>query len=265
MDALQNKNGDKIVTPIGQKANEFGAWCTINNSFSAELVALLEFDYIVVDMQHGLIDYSSIVAILQAIELRKKTAMVRIPLGDYGLAQRVLDAGATAIIVPMVNDKDDAVKAVHCTKYPPTGERSFGPIRSQFVMGGDIANANSNVRCFVQIETENAVNNLEDILSVTGIDGTYIGPADLAISFGRKITERDEYLEGVIDHIRTATQSAGLQSAIHTTNGKSALQRINERFDLVSLGSDAIWLKNVYAREVAIARNQQLDEIFRYY
>lgn len=255
----------KILPNSSRSATQLGGWCSLGNSFSAELVSLLDFDYVVIDMQHGLTDLSSLLATLQAIELQGKTAFVRIPLGDFGLAQRALDAGARGIIVPMVNTQIDATSAARSTKYPPIGERSFGPIRSQYVLGSDTTVANSAVKCLIQIETQEAVNNLEQILGVPGIDGTYIGPADLAISFGLKIGVRDSVLEGVIAQIRIATQRVGLQSAIHTTSGASALQRINEKFDLVSLGSDAIWLKNGYAREVSVAREKQHEEAHRYY
>lgn len=247
------------------RGSNFGAWCAINSSFSAELVAMLDFDFVVIDMQHGLVDYASLTSMLQAIENRKKMTFVRIPLEDFGLLQRALDAGAGGVIVPMVNSSRDAKLAVNSAKYPPIGQRSYGPIRSQFVSGADTTKANALIKCFVQIETREAVNNLSEILSVQGIDGTYIGPADLAISYGIEIGERNEQLEELISEIRIATQNANLQAAIHTTNGLSARQRLAENFNFVSLGSDAIWLKNGYAREVAEALDKPYKQAFRFY
>jgi len=250
---------------ISREKPLLGAWCTIPNSFSVELVSLLEIDFVVFDMQHGLLTFADLVPCLQAAERRDKRTVVRIATGEFGLAQRVLDAGAIDLIFPMINTVDDATRAVASAKYPPIGSRSYGPIRSRFVIGPEPSAANRQVRCLVQIETREAVENLEKILEVEGIDGTYIGPADLALSYGFELGHQSNRLDEIIEEIKLATISAGLASCIHTTNGMSARRCLENRFSMVSIGSDAIWLRNGYGRQFACAKNESFEESAGFY
>jgi 4-hydroxy-2-oxoheptanedioate aldolase len=139
---------------LGGEEPLFGGWCTLPSSFAAELVAHCGVDYAVVDMQHGLSGYSDLVPMMQAIALSGIAPMVRIPFGDLGTAQRALDAGAMGLIIPMVNDEAFAKLAVQACRYPPLGERSYGPIRSRLHVGADTEWVNSQVMCLVQIETK---------------------------------------------------------------------------------------------------------------
>jgi 4-hydroxy-2-oxoheptanedioate aldolase len=242
-----------------------GAWCTIPSSFSVELVSLLDLDFVVIDMQHGLISYPDLVGCLQAAERRGKRTVVRVATGEYGIAQRALDAGAIDLIFPMINTVDDARRAVDAAKYPPIGARSYGPIRSRFVVGTDPVAANREVRCLVQIETREAVENLAEILSVPGIDGTYIGPADLALTHGFQLGVQNPQLDEVIEVIRASTDKAGLMSCIHTTSGASAKRYLQQGFSMVSIGSDAIWLRNGYGRQFSEARGTTPEETLAFY
>jgi 4-hydroxy-2-oxoheptanedioate aldolase len=185
--------------------------------------------------------------------------------GEFGLAQRVLDAGALDVIFPMINTVEDAKRAVDAAKYPPIGARSYGPIRSRLVIGADPAVANGEVRCLVQIETCEAVDNLKEILAVPGINGTYIGPADLALTHGIELGSKNDRLDAIIEHIRSATDDAGLMSCIHTTSGASAKRYRNQGFSMVSIGSDAIWLRNAYGRQFAEALGRPHGETLAFY
>lgn len=242
-----------------------GAWCTIPSSFSVELVSLIDIDFVVIDMQHGLISFPELVGCLQAAERRGKRTVVRVATGEFGLAQRVLDAGALDLIFPMINTVEDAKRAVDSAKYPPIGARSYGPIRSRFVVGTDPAVANREVRCLVQIETKEAVGNLREILAVPGVDGTYIGPADLALTHGFELGAKNDKLDTIIEQIRAATSEAGLMSCIHTTSGASAKRYLGQGFSMVSIGSDAIWLRNGYGRQFSEARGKPHEETLAFY
>ena len=107
----------------------FGGWCSIPSSFSAEVVASLPFDFVCVDMQHGLADFGQLLPMLQAISVHRRTPVVRLPVGEMSTAQRALDAGAQALIFPMISSAADAAAAAAACRYAPTGTRSYGPIR----------------------------------------------------------------------------------------------------------------------------------------
>lgn len=234
----------------------YGGWCTLPSSFAAELVSNSGVDYAVVDMQHGMAGYSDLVSMLQAISLAGVVPMVRIPFGDHGLAQRALDAGALGLIFPMVNTTALAEEAVRSCRYPPVGERSFGPIRAKLHLGVDTDWANAQVLCLVQIETQEAMANLDAILAVEGIDGVYVGPADLALSHGMPPGTQSEELDALLSRIVEACARAGRLPAIHVVSGEDARRKVELGYRMCSIGSDSVWLSAAYAQQVAVAREQ---------
>jgi 4-hydroxy-2-oxoheptanedioate aldolase len=233
-----------------------GGWCTLATSFAAELVGNSGVDYAVIDMQHGLASVSELVPMLQAISLAGAAPMVRMPFADYGLAQRALDAGALGIIVPMVNSRELAEAAVKSCRYPPLGERSFGPIRAKLHLGADPQRANDEVLCLVQIETRESMAPLEDILSVPGIDGVYVGPADLALSHGIAPGTQSEELDRLLTEIADTCRLRGSIAAIHSLSGADCRSKLALGYQMCSIGSDSIWLHAGYTEQVAVARAQ---------
>lgn len=162
-----------------------GAWLSIPSSFSAEVMAHQGFDWVCIDMQHGVIDYQVALTMLQAIGTTATIPIVRVPWNEPGIIGKVLDAGALGVIVPMVNSVEEARQAVAACRYFPKGARSFGPTRASYYAGTDyFAGANDQVACIPMIETKQAVDRLDDILAVPGIDAVYVGPADLSITLG---------------------------------------------------------------------------------
>ncbi len=162
-----------------------GGWLSIGNTFSAEVMAAQDLDWLCLDMQHGVIGYDVAVPMLQTISATDVTPIVRVPWCEPALIMKMLDAGAYGIIVPLVNDRAQAEAAAAACRYPPRGTRSHGPTRAAYYAGFDyLAHANDEVLCIPQIETVEAMENLDDILSVPGIDVAYIGPMDLTISIG---------------------------------------------------------------------------------
>jgi len=163
-------------------------WLSIGSPFTAEIMAAAGYDALTVDMQHGALDYADLLPMLQALRGTAVTPMARVPWLAPGDLMKALDAGAYGVICPMVNNRADAELLASYVRYPPVGERSFGPTRVNFALGSDYgAHANEEVICLAMIETAEAYANTEAIVSTPGIDGVYIGPADLTLGLtGRK-------------------------------------------------------------------------------
>lgn len=234
----------------------FGGWCTLPTSFAAELVGNSGVDYAVVDMQHGLTGYSDLVSMLQGIGLAGAVPMVRIPFGDYGIAQRALDAGALGLIFPMINTVALAKEAVRSCRYPPLGERSYGPIRARLHIDIDTEWVNQQILCLVQIETKEAMDNLDGILAVPGIDGVYVGPADLALSHGMPPGKSSPDLDALLSRIVDGCQSRARIPAIHSLSGADAREKVALGYRMCSIGSDSVWLGSGYTQQVALAREE---------
>ncbi|WP_282608583.1 HpcH/HpaI aldolase/citrate lyase family protein [Pelagibius sp. Alg239-R121] len=236
------KNGLKSLWAEGKPA--LNGWLSIANSFSAEIVSAQGYDSVTVDLQHGIIDYSGAVPMLQAMRASGVTPMVRVPWLDAGAIMKALDAGAYGIICPMVNSRAEAEQLVSYMRYPPRGTRSFGPTRANFSAGaGYAAEANDEVLCLAMIETAEAMENLEEIVSTPGLDGVYIGPADLTIGvtngrlppgFDR---EEPEMIEA-IQRILAAAKTAGIRACLHCGSPAYAAKAIGWGFDLVTLLND---------------------------
>ena len=177
--------GNSLKEAWAAARKTFGAWLTIPSSLSAELVAELRPDYVCVDQQHGAIDYGSMVPMLQAIRAAGATPITRVVGNDAALIMKALDAGALGVIVPLVSSQAEAARAVAACRYPPMGTRSYGPVRAAHVLGStsptDLA---EGVVCLVMVETREGLDRVEEIAATPGLDGIYVGPADLALSFG---------------------------------------------------------------------------------
>ena len=163
----------------------FGLWMTVPGSFGAEILAGTGVDYVCVDQQHGIIDYDSMVPMLQAIRAGGAAPITRVLSKDPFLIMKALDAGAWGVIVPMIDDAEAAADAVAACRYPPRGIRSWGPTRASLALGSrDPEDLAGEVLCLVMIETRKGLENVEEISATPGLDGIYIGPSDLALSLG---------------------------------------------------------------------------------
>jgi 4-hydroxy-2-oxoheptanedioate aldolase len=227
-------------------------WLAIPNSFSAEVMGHQGWDTLTIDMQHGLIDEGALVSMLQALQSTPAMPVVRVPWLAPAPIMKVLDAGAQAIICPMVNTADDAKKLVQYTRYAPQGGRSFGPVRAALVHGADYAAAaNVNIVVFAMIETKQALDNLDAICSVEGIDALYIGPSDLSLSMGCTpvFDDVDPPVAQAIDHILARAHAHKLKAGVHNGRTDVARARIAKGFDFVTVSSDA---------RILIAGSQQI-------
>jgi 4-hydroxy-2-oxoheptanedioate aldolase len=214
---------------------------TLGNVHAVELCAHSSLDYVYFDQQHGLTSFDTLVNQLRAIAGSPVTPLVRVLRNDPGLIGQVLDAGAEGVIVPMVNSAGDARLAVQACRYPPDGVRSWGPVRARFGLGSDPAEVNPQVLCFVMIETRDAVKNVEEIVATPGVDGVYLGPADLGVSMGLKPkagVQDGEHAEA-IKRVVAACRAANRVAAISGRPGQmSALG-----FGMVSVGSDTAFIQ----------------------
>ena len=217
-----------------------GAWAVLPTAMGCEIMSRAGFDYVCIDMQHGLADYSDALAMLAAIDLGSATPVVRVPWNEQGIIGRVLDAGALGIIVPMVNSRAEAEAAVRSCRYAPVGARSVGPIRAALRDGpGYFAGANEAVQCIPMVETTAALENLDDILSTPGVDAIYVGPSDLSVSLGLGPGNNDG--KAAFDHalatIVAGCQRHGVIPGIHATPTLTPT-RVAQGFRLVTVTAD---------------------------
>jgi 4-hydroxy-2-oxoheptanedioate aldolase len=217
-------------------------WLAIANSFSAETMAHQGWDTLTIDLQHGMIDYQAMVTMLQAISTTPTVPVVRVPWLEPGILMKTLDAGAYGVICPMVNTREEAQRLVAYTHYAPRGTRSFGPVRAALYGGPDyFQHADAAVVRFAMIETAQALDNLDAILSVEGLDAVYIGPSDLSLSLGCKpaFDELEPRAAQAVDHILARAQAHGVVAGIHNGMPEAARARIGKGFQFVTISSDA--------------------------
>ncbi|NCT99091.1 MAG: 2,4-dihydroxyhept-2-ene-1,7-dioic acid aldolase [Comamonadaceae bacterium] len=217
-------------------------WLAIPNSFSAETMAHQGWDSLTIDLQHGVVDYQAMVPMLQAVSTTPTVPVVRVPWLEPGILMKALDAGAYGVICPMVNTRADAEKLVAYTHYAPRGTRSFGPVRALLYGGADYPqHANDTIVAFAMIETAQALDNLDDILSTPGLDAVYIGPSDLSLALGCKPTfdDLDPKAAEAVQHILARAQAHGVVAGIHNGTPEAALKRIAMGFQFVTVSSDA--------------------------
>ncbi len=217
-------------------------WLAIANSFSAETMAHQGWDTLTIDLQHGVVDYAAMVTMLQAISTTATVPIVRVPWLEPGILMKTLDAGAYGVICPMVNTREEAQRFVAYTSYAPKGTRSFGPVRALLYGGADYpAKANETIVRFAMIETAQALDNLDAILSVEGLDAIYIGPSDLSLALGCRpvFDDVDAPVAQAIDHILARAQAHGVKAGIHNGRPDVAKARIAKGFRFVTVGSDA--------------------------
>lgn len=217
----------------------YGAWLSIPNAFTAEVMAHQGHDWINIDMQHGVIDYQVAVTMLQAINTTDTVPFVRVPWNEPGIIMKMLDAGAMGVIIPMVNTVEEAKAAVAACRYYPDGARSFGPTRVSVHHGADyFSHANDEIAVIPMIETQQALDNLDDILAVPGIDAVYVGPADLSITLGLPPgMDNGGAFEEARVQIAEACKKHGVVPGIHAS-AKLAAKHADAGYQMITITSD---------------------------
>ncbi len=222
-------------------------WLMIGDPFAAEIMAAQGYDSLTVDMQHGALDYAAALPMLQAMGGSSPVPMVRVPWRDPAHVMKALDAGAMGVICPMVNTAREAAEFVSYMRYPPQGQRSYGPTRAAVAMGGYGTEMDDEVLAFAMVETAEAVRNLDAIAATPGLDGIYVGPIDLTLGtqegrlapgFDREEPEMIRLLETILE----ACRKAGIRAALHCGTPGYAARAVGWGYDLVTISGDAALL-----------------------
>ena len=234
-----------------------GGWLTNPSAASAEVFAHAGFDWVCIDTQHGLIDYQTSVEMLRAISTTDAVPIVRVPWNEPGIIMKSLDAGAYGVIIPMVNSRAEAEAAVSYCRYAPKGVRSYGPVRANLYAGRDyFQNANETVLCIVMIETARALENLDEIVSVSGVDAAYIGPADLSVSLGFPPASYhdDPKYAGAVQGVLDACRRHNVVPGFHGGNPSNARARVEQGFRFVEVCEDMGAMARTAAADLSAVR-----------
>ena len=217
-------------------------WIAIPDGFAAETMARQGWDSITVDMQHGVTHYDTAVECLRAITTTSTVPLARVPWNEPGIVMKALDGGAFGVVCPMVSNREEAERFVGACRYPPDGYRSIGPVRASLYAGADyVAKSAELVVTLAMIETREALDNLDAIMSTPGLDGIYIGPNDLCASLGRppSLDTRDEIAFGWIERILECAKRHDIQAGIHCMATDYAREMVERGFSFVTIASDA--------------------------
>jgi 4-hydroxy-2-oxoheptanedioate aldolase len=239
------------------------AWSLLPSTFAAEFLVQAGWDSVTFDMQHGLHDYASAVACIQACQAHSVTPLVRVPWSEPGILGKVLDAGAWGVIIPMINTVEDARALVKACYYPPLGMRSNGPIRAAAYGTASPYQsiANDEILILPQIETQQAVANAEAILDVDGIGGIYVGPSDLGLSYGlppildREEAEMLDIYRDLLALAKARGKVAGIQNMFPAYGARMA----EMGFQLITVASDAVFLARG-GREAVVATRKAIGD-----
>lgn len=231
---------------LEQGEPSIGTWLALPSPESAEYVSKLDFDWLVVDSEHNAVDIRTLAQMFLAMASSSTAPMVRIPWNSPENFKRVLDAGAWGIVVPMVNNRQEAECAVEAARYHPLGKRSVGGGRHAMSFGTTAReyyrHANDNVLLVLQIEHIQGVENADEILSVPGVDACFIGPNDLAASmdFGLGVSLESDIPEVVdaIRHVRETAVKHGVAPGIHCSSADAVNRRIGEGFQFCAMASE---------------------------
>ena len=233
---------NKIKQMMKEGKPVINGWCAIPSTVSVEAMAHQGWDSLTIDMQHGLIDYTNALPMMQTISTTDVTPLARVNWNEPGQIMKILDAGCYGVICPMVSNRNEAENFVKSCLYPPLGYRSFGPVRGLIYGGSDYAeHANNELLKFAMIETKESLEKLDEIMSTPGLDGIYIGPADLSLAINEKpgfdrAEDTKAYTEilRILEHAKKNNIFAG----IHNGSPDYAKKMIDKGFNFVTIGSD---------------------------
>lgn len=249
----------EFTAALRARSRLIGYWSLLDSPVAAERLALLGYDYLAFDAQHGLFGYQGMLNNLLATDTKGSTAVgaVRVEANDPTCIGRALDAGATAVIVPLIDSAADAARAVAAVRYPPHGIRSYGPMRAQLRIGPAPEEAHAATAVLAMIETAAGLADVEAICRTPGLDGVYVGPSDLRLALGGKTsTDPDVQAEfdAALHRIRKAAEAAGIAAGIHTADGEAAARRLAEGFTFASVACDVVHLQQAAAGHLRVAR-----------
>lgn len=236
------------------------AWCGLPEPLIGEILAREGFDAALFDMQHGAFDLSSTLRGIANVALAGKPGLARIPVGEFALASRLLDAGAAAVVAPMINSAADARAFASFAKFPPMGDRSWGPHRAIGLTGMDhptyLAQANHLQLAIAMIETREALAALDEILATPGIDGVLVGPSDLSIALtrGAQVNPDHPEVDAALTHVVERARAHQKFASLFTFSGAKARAMAARGFAFCSIATDQLLLRKAAREELAAAR-----------
>lgn len=252
---------NNLKTALAENRPVVNGWLAIPSSYSAEIMGHQGYDAVTVDLQHGMIDFASALAMLQALSATPAVPLVRVADDTPAQIMRVLDAGAYGVICPMISTPDQARRFVSACRYSPEGIRSFGPARGLLYGGADYPqHANREILTLAMIETREGLANIDAILDTDGLDGVFIGPNDLSLTLTGAASAESKHpdmlaaIERVVSRCREKRKTAG----IFCTSGAAAAQRIAEGFNFVTPANDVMQLGRASREAIALARGNAI-------
>lgn len=217
----------------------FMAWVTLGVPYVVEQMAEAGYDAVLIDRQHGIGGHTEMVNCLTAARAAGLPSVVRPVTSDPGLIGQALDAGAQGVVAPLIESAAGAEAVVRAVKYPPRGQRSWGPYRGKYMLEGDhFAKANGWTIACVQIETRGAMDTLDEILSVDGLDMVLVGPNDLAMALTGKRDIHAPEVIGAIDRVLKKAREHSVLAAIFANDAAYAKPLVAAGWDIVTIGTD---------------------------
>ncbi len=240
-----------------------GSWITLGHMGIVEVMAGAGFDWLCIDLEHSVIDYYDVQVLISTIQSKKIKAFVRIGANDATIIKRVLDAGVDGIICPMVNNANQARQLVSNVKYPSFGTRGVGLARAQnYGLDSGFENYKDSkakeVVIIAQIEHHEAIENLNEIIQVEGLDGTFIGPYDLSGSIGKPGQFEDENVKDLLMTYEKLAKQTGKYMGFHVIRPESDLviEKISKGYDFIAFSIDTLFLGTLCRNELSKIKNQ---------
>ncbi|MAU63829.1 MAG: 2,4-dihydroxyhept-2-ene-1,7-dioic acid aldolase [Flavobacteriaceae bacterium] len=243
-----------------KKNTTIGSWITLNHTSIVEIIAEAGFDWLCVDLEHSVTDYKEAQQLISSIQSKGIIAYVRVGENNPLIIKRILDAGADGIIIPNINSKNEALKAVESIYYPPIGKRGVGLARAQkygFDFNKYRDGKAKNIKIIVQIEHINAINELESILEIDEIDGTFIGPYDLSGSMGKPGQYDDIDVKEVLSKYETIVKNYDKLIGYHVIepDHTKVIDKINKGYNFIAFSLDTIFLGSAVRNEMKSLKN----------
>lgn len=228
----------KLPKLLAENKASLGAWVTIGNPEVPEMLSLLGFDWLLFDVEHAPLDFQVLEYMLMGVR-GETTPLVRVPFNDPVYVKRVLDLGFAGVLFPLISRAEDAKLAVASTRYPPKGVRGVGPRRAAGygLKTAEYFDRAGSVLVIVQIESQEAVKNIEGILSVDGVDAFFIGPNDLSFSYGCR-SWKEEVVRKAIERVVDVSRSLGVPGGMYCADDESLEFALRMGLKLIALGSD---------------------------
>lgn len=235
----------RLRDTLGSGDESLGGWCAIPSAFTAEIIGRSGFDWVCIDTQHGLIGVETMVGMLQALDAADVPTIVRVPRNEAWMIAHAMDAGASGVIVPMVDTPPEAAAAAAATRYAPVGARSYGPTRAA-LRDRDFGpiSANRAATCIVQIETPAAVDEVHAIAATSGVDGLFIGPSDLTLAMGVGVGDvRDTSFRDAARSVVAACRDEGKVAGIFCGTWDAIDIAREDGFTMIAVQSDVRFLR----------------------